>query len=150
MDIKFYKLKLNEKQLNKTLNEPIATISGHFRTIFDSLNLQIELKYEAYKNIISTNYLSLQIENDISRYFFVRNKKINNGLLILECYEDVLMTYKDDIKKSGGIAIRSNNGSFYLPDELIKKDTKVTWQFRKLGNGLQAGNSYILILGGKA
>ena len=45
LDIKFYKLKLNEKQLNKTLNEPIATISGHFRTIFDSLNLQIELKY---------------------------------------------------------------------------------------------------------
>ena len=149
MDIKFYKLKLNEKQLNKTLNTPISTISGHFRTVFDSLNLQIELKYESYKNLISANYLSLQIENDIIRYFFVRNKKINNGLLILECYEDVLMTYKDDIKKSGGIAIRSNNGSFYLPDELIKKDTKVTWQFRKLGNGLQVGNSYILILGGK-
>ena len=150
MDIKFYKFKLNEKQLNKTLNNPIATISGHFRTIFDSLNLQIELKYEDYKNIISSNYISLQIENDIIRYYFIRNKKINNGILILECYEDVLMTYKDDIKKSGGIAIRSSNGSFYLPDELIKKDTKVTWQFRKLGNGLQVGNSYILILGGKA
>ena len=150
MYIKFYKLKLNEKQLNKTLNSPIAAISGHFRTIFDSLNLQIELKYEDYKNIISANYLSLQIENDIMRYYFIRNKKINNGILILECYEDVLFTYKDDIKKSGGIAIRSSNGSFYLPDELIKKDTKVTWQFRKLGNGLQVGNSYILILGGKA
>ena len=149
LDIKFYKLKLNEKQLNKTLNEPIATISGHFRTVFDSLNLQIELKYESYKNLISANYLSLQIENDIQRYFFVLNKKINNGILILECYEDVLSTFKDDIKKSGGIAIRSSNGSFYLPDELIKKNTKVTWQFRKLGNGLQAGNSYILILGGK-
>lgn len=149
MDINFYKLKLNEKQLNKTLNTPIATISGHFRTIFDSLNLQIELKYETYKNLISANYLSLQIENDIVRYFFVRNKKINNGLLILECFEDVLNTFKDDIKKSGGIAIRSSSGSFYMPDELIKKDTRVTWQFRKLGNGLQVGNSYILILGGK-
>ena len=150
LDIKFYKIKLNEKQLNKQLNDPIATISGHFRTVFDSLNLQIELKYETYKNLISANYLSLQIENDIPRYFFVRNKKINNGLLVLECYEDVITTFKDDIKKSGGIAIRSSNGSYYLPDELIKKDTKVTWQFRKLGNGLQTGNSYILILGGKA
>lgn len=100
MDIKFYKLKLNEKQLDKTLNASIATISGHFRTIFDSLNLQIELKYETYKNLISANYLYLQIENDIPRYFFVRNKKINNGLLILECYEDVLNTFKDDIKKA--------------------------------------------------
>ena len=126
MDIKFYKLKLNEKQLNKTLNEPIATISGHFRTVFNSLNLQIELKYESYKNLISANYLSLQIENDIQRYFFVLNKKINNGLLILECYEDVLNTFKDDIKKSGGIAIRSSNGSFYLPEELnLSKGTRV-------------------------
>ena len=56
LDIKFYKIKLNEKQLNKTLNDPIATISGHFRTVFDSLNLQIALKYESYKNLISAKY----------------------------------------------------------------------------------------------
>lgn len=148
MVIDFYNAKFNDKKLNKDLPQPIMTVNGNFRTIFNILDLCLELKYDLYKQIIKCNYISLQIENDIKRYYFIKNKEIDGNVLILQCHEDVLMTKKEDILTSGGIAIRSSNGSFYLPDELIKKDAKVSWQFRKLGNGLQSGNNYILILGG--
>ena len=67
-------------------------------------------------------------------------------------YYEVLGVQKgasaEDIKKATAFAIRSSQGSFYIPDEMIKKETRTEWQFRKLGNGLNSGNSYILILGG--
>ena len=145
MELILYKFIGNDKKIDKPEpGENAITLQGHLRESCDIKNPIITVSYNA--EILKCNYAKITAF-DKTRYYFVK-KTINGKTIELSLLQDVLKTYAEDIKKASAFAIRSSQGSYYIPDEMVKKETKTEWQFRKLGNGLNSGNSYILILGG--
>lgn len=145
MDIILYKYDGNDRVIDKP--EPGAdaiTLTGRLRAICNIKNPLITVKYD--DRILQCNYAKITAFGR-PRYYYVK-KVLMGDTIELNMSEDVLKTFAEEIKKSKAFAIRSSQGSFYIPDEMIKKETRTEWQFRKLGNGLNSGNSYILILGG--
>lgn len=96
MTIKLYKCLDRKNKLNKTLqNEKIIT--GSLKNKVSVINPTIILKRETNFNFSDYNYCYIE---EFNRYYFIQNININNlSLFEIELKEDVLMSFKSDIKK---------------------------------------------------
>lgn len=98
MKITFYAISDSENTLNKTLENGLD-IECVLKEYSNVMQLNIVLNYQ----IDNFNYNYCYIEK-LSRYYFISDITIErNNLLSIALKEDVLMTYKEQIKQSHGI-----------------------------------------------
>lgn len=144
MNIKLYVTKSDKKVLNKSLDNELS-IDGGLTNECSIINPTIKLGFNA--DILSKNYVYVP---DFGRYYFITDTVIDGKTILLTLHVDVLMSFKNDIKQSTAHITRSNKGSKYIPDSMIKKLPKFTYNTYKLGGGFTQQNNYILVVGGDA
>lgn len=136
MKITFYSISDSENTLNKALENGLE-LECILKEYSNVMQLDILLDYQ----IDNFNYNYCFIEK-LNRYYFVNDITINrNSLLNISLKEDVLMTYKEQIKKSYGIIANTkdnSNGNSYNEDNDFK-----TLQYKL--NNVFTENSDILI-----
>ena len=100
------------------------------------------------ENLAKCNYLWL---DSINTAYYVTDIKFLGGLRVqLNCKEDVLYTYKDDIYKLSAVVMRQENVyNRYLDDKIYKTYNYRRVQTKAFPNGFDKANPhYILITAG--
>lgn len=89
-----YKNNLDERYVDKTngLEELHREIPCDFKEDTDLIRPTLIFNYGIVPNV---NYLWL---SEVARYYFVRKRTYSQGRVFLECEEDVLMTYRTELK----------------------------------------------------
>lgn len=106
----FYHNKSDERYLNKNLEqlhptgtEPENGIPCIFKEDTDIIRPTLILNYNLVPNV---NYVWI---SEVNRYYFVRNRVYSQGRTYIECEEDVLYTYRNQIKAQKVIVKRQAN-----------------------------------------
>ena len=115
MNISIYKCIDEKIKLTKTLTDEIIYV-GDLRESSDVLNPTITIQSD---NIITGNYMYIE---DFNRYYFITDIEcIQKNVWKITAHIDVLMTYKDDIKKLNVIVGRQENAfNVFLSDSEVK------------------------------
>ena len=107
MEIKFYTTKSEFNRLEKTLENEI-TLEGNFKNEVDIMAPIICVKNTS---IAGANYVHIP---DLGRYYFIDKIEITRTqLLTIFLSLDVLMSYKDEIKKLEVIVRSSKSNPYY-------------------------------------
>lgn len=111
MTIQLYTTADRNNKINKTLNPVGSAISGTLRDNFDELHPTFDINMNSFSN---ANYLYCQ---DVNKYYFIKRQYPNQGMMTIECEEDVLMTYKEQIMSLNCIVSRASKmWNLYLQD----------------------------------
>lgn len=114
----FYYNKSDKNVLNKSIDAKDSNVTIYYKEDTDLTHP--EFIYESDKFSTGINYLKIE-DTYINRYYYINDVVMSHGYIILKCEEDVLMTFKDNIKNLTGIVTRnSNNYSLYLPDDKLR------------------------------
>ena len=154
MQIAFYKNKSANNVVNKTIGEPIRTISGiivkeqnSLKTANPSLLLQID---GDWTDIVDFNYCRIY---QTDRYYYVTNHAAEGGLLRLDLECDVLMSFKDDIyspsQRTQVIERQSHKypkKSRYLSDEKVPITVKHLYDSKVFGRSVSDFDSGRIIV----
>jgi len=107
MTIQFYSTSQDDRTVNKTLTAIGDAITGKLLTAKKVLNPAIAFN----KNVpIGANYAYIE---EFNRYYFIRDiSQDSSGIITVQFYVDVLMSYKDEILNSIG---RVTSGNSYNP-----------------------------------
>lgn len=109
MKIDLYKNTSEENAIEKIIEDK-KTIEGTLKTTIDITDFSVIFNFFEDWN----NYNYVYIEK-LNRYYFVESKRIvNNSLIEYDLIEDVLMSFKDLIRKQNILLIESEkafNGS---------------------------------------
>lgn len=127
MQIAFYKNKSANNVVNKTIGDPVRTVSGivikehnSLKTKNPSLLLQID---GDWTDIVDFNYCRIY---QTDRYYYVTNHVAEGGLLRLDLECDVLMSFKDDIyRKSQNKQLIERQESKYPDASKLLSDEKL-------------------------
>lgn len=107
MEIKFYTTKSEFNRLEKTLENEI-TLEGNFKNEVDIMAPIICVKNTS---IAGSNYVHIP---DLGRYYFINKIEITRTqLLTVFLSLDVLMSYKEEIKKLEVILRSSKSNPYY-------------------------------------
>ena len=152
MQAKFYNNKSDARYLNKSIDLKYDNIPIDILT--PASVVRPVLKVSSGLIGQSVNYVYVV---ELERYYFIRNWVMENGHVQLECEVDVLMSFKDSIKKQNVIVARQERDyNLYQVDEKMKfyntNATKVkefptqhfsmnNTQFLLVMNGVTGGNS---------
>lgn len=94
--------------LDKTVTN-LATVSGVIRDGSDIINPTIEIEYGASPATVNYIYIG-----EFGRYYYVNDiTSTHNGLWVLSCSSDPLMSFKSNIKNCTGILRRAENHEAY-------------------------------------
>ena len=98
-------------------------------------------------DITNVNYMYVE---SWGKYFFLKSPAIERkGFISYRAEEDVLMTYRDQIRQESGIILRQENeGNLYLVDGECPTENRNKIFFKEFPNGFNAGLSYYLTIGG--
>lgn len=80
-----------------------------------------ELRIKSNSAAFNANYCRI---NEFGRYYYITDIIVSQQYMIVKCKEDVLMSFKDDIKSMKGYYKRTSNienGNTYVPDERISQ-----------------------------
>lgn len=149
---KFYNNKSDARYLNKSIDLKYDNIP--IEVLTPASVVRPVLKVSSGLIGQSVNYVYVV---ELERYYFIRNWVMENGHVQLECEVDVLMSFKDSIKKQNVIVARQERDyNLYQVDEKMKfyntNATKVkefptkhfsmnNTQFLLVMNGVTGGNS---------
>lgn len=97
-------------------------------------------------DISNVNYMYVE---SWGKYFFLKSPTIErNGYTSYRAEEDVLMTYKDQIRQESGIILRQENeGNLYITDSTFPVENRNKTFFKKFPNGFEETINYYLIVG---
>lgn len=140
MDIILYHSNAEKNKVDKLNNLTGAVfISGNFKESQSIMQPIIDL---VYNSLPTFNYLYIPA---LSRFYFINNiTTLNNGMYRLECNEDVLMTYRTEIKQQTAYISRieynndnHRNGyeSPYLVDKELLSRNFETYQYYEITGG---------------
>lgn len=119
-------------------------ISGEMRHSFNELSPIFEISISP-SVLSSANYLYC---HETDKYYFITKTYPNKSFMIVECHEDVLMTYKEQIMSLNCIVARaSNKWNLYLQDAGRQTQQNQNTYIFEFPNSLDA-LSYILITSG--
>lgn len=138
MLVKLYNCSDDRRTLNKNLSHVVDT--------------ECIIKYDFDRNtptlVLAGNYNANYAYAD-GKYYFLSNKIYETGHRVLYNMDiDVLMTYREDIKSSSAIRIRSNNNNVnrYIDDTTaFVTQNKSTTQIIEYDNGLNEDGEFILV-----
>ena len=116
-----YQLKGDKRYMNKTPFMTALFNEGEENDYFDGVILDDTsvidptFKFSRNKYWKKCNYIFCQ---DTNRYYYVTDVTMSHGFVYVKCHVDVLMTFKDSIKKKYVIAKRSGEKyNLYLNDD---------------------------------
>lgn len=100
-----YKNNKDERYVDKTdgLEELNRDVPCEFKEDTDLIRPTLIFNYNIVPNV---NYIWL---SEVARYYFVRNRTYSQGRVYLHCEEDVLMTYRTQLKAQTVVIKRQKN-----------------------------------------
>lgn len=141
MEIKFYKNSSDNNVLSKKLSDELVKDCS-FRGDVDILNPTVTIS--SGDNLSAFNYCYIP---RYGRYYYARPTILASGLWVFECNVDVLMTYKDDIKKCRGIISRSKAyPNSYIQDDIPIESYKLL-ATKAFPSGIKADSMYLITIG---
>ena len=141
MIVKLYKTLSEDNKLDKEL------------TLVREININLLIRsnvtafdFSLSGDTVDINYMYIP---EFGKYDFLKSPTIErNGYTSFRAEEDVLMTYKDQIRQETGIIFRQENeGNLYITDSTFPVENRNKTFFKKFQNGFSEALSYYLIVG---
>ena len=141
MIVKLYKTLSEDNKLDKEL------------TLVREVNINLLIRsnvtafdFSLSGNTVDINYMYIP---DFGKYYFLKSPTIErNGYTSFRAEEDVLMTYRDQIRQESGIILRQENeGNLYITDSSFPVENRNKTIFKKFPNGFEETINYYLIVG---
>lgn len=143
-DIVLYKNYSENNKLDKLISDAY-TITGVLRDNSSIITPEIEIEY----NPTGYNYCYIA---EFARYYYINDIVFtNNGLYIIKCNCDVLMSFADDINESQVLLANTTLTELdnYLSDNNVWKDkVKRFTDIINFTSGLSDSGEYVLITAG--
>ena len=141
MIVKLYKTLSEDNKLDKEL------------TLVREVNINLLIRsnvtafdFSLSGDTVDINYMYIP---DFGKYYFLKSPTIErNGYTSYRAEEDVLMTYKSQIRQESGIILRQENeGNLYIADSTFPVENRNKTFFKKFQSGFSDTLSYYLIVG---
>ena len=141
MIVKLYKTLSEDNKLDKEL------------TLVREVNINLLIRsnvtafdFSLSGNTVDINYMYIP---DFGKYYFLKSPTFErNGYTSYRAVEDVLMTYKAQIRQESGIIFRQENeGNLYIADNTFPTENRNKTFFKKFQNGFDETLSYYMIVG---
>lgn len=114
MVVTFYNVSEDPKKVNKTLGGAIGAKSGELHAKTNNLKLSIKLPGTVYNVVKQSNYVFI---DTFTKYYYLESYDIENNCIIINLNQDVLMSYKTQIREiTATIARNENDYNGYLKD----------------------------------
>lgn len=142
--LNMYKNTSDNRVINKNITALAANIPCSFKNDVNAMSPIIIISPDAYNSACNYVYLS-----DTNRYYDVVDVIFSQQRveLVLSC--DVLMSFKDDIKKASAVCVRSSNRfNNYFQDNQTTILTYNNYYIKKFPQSFSKTLSNILVLGG--
>ena len=141
MVVKLYKTLSEDNKLDKDLTL-VKEIGINLLIRSNVTSFDFSLSGE----IADINYMFIP---DFGKYYFLKSPTIErNGYTSFRAEEDVLMTYRDQIRQESGIILRQENeGNLYITDSTFPVENRNKTFFKKFPNGFAETINYYLIVG---
>ena len=141
---KFYNNKSDARYLNKSIDLKYDNIPIDVLT--PASVVRPVLKVSSGLIGQSVNYVYVE---ELERYYFIRNWIMENGHVQLECEVDVLMSFKDSIKKQNVIVARQENAyNLYQVDSKMVIYNTPVYRVLKFPGGFDSTGHFILCVAG--
>lgn len=141
MIIELYVNSSDERKVDKVLSNKIE-IDGNIRNTLPNTDLIIQIDFSNISNIQNYNYIKIN-----EKYYYIRDfEYINNSIIQYTLHIDVLMTYKNEIRKLKCVIKRnSENYNVYFHDNEISQLSYKPVQTKLFSNSeVFQGNSFLL------
>ena len=141
MIIKLYKTLSEDNKLDKEL------------TLVREVNINLLIRsnvtafdFSLSGDMADINYMYIP---DFGKYYFLKSPTIErNGYTSFRAEEDVLMTYREQIRQESGIILRQENeGNLYITDSTFPVENRNKTFFKNFPNGFEETINYYLIVG---
>ena len=147
MTLGLYENKSDEKVVNKSITQ-LETYEGFLKASSSITNpvIQIEGVFNIYNNG-NVNYMYLP---DYRRFYYITDIiQIRANLVEIHGRVDVLMSFKDELKKCTGILRKGeNNYNMYLDDGSLKVFQNKQLQMLEFPSGFPSENFILVMAGG--
>lgn len=140
-NITLYKTTSERNEIKKKLTE-VITISGSTKENFDVINPSILVSLEG---IPDANYCYVDVTD---KYYYVRYVAENNGLIRLNLFEDVLMSFKTPLLNCEVLVSRSKDGDPYINGDNFVETSQTATEVINFNNGFLENPLNILISAG--
>ena len=147
MTLGLYENKSDEKVVNKSITQ-LETYEGFLKASSSITNpvIQIEGVFNIYNNG-NVNYMYLP---DYRRFYYITDIiQIRANLVEIHGRVDVLMSFKDELKRCNGILRKGeNNYNMYLDDGSLKVFQNKQLQMLEFPSGFPSENFILVMAGG--
>lgn len=144
MQATFYYNKSDKRYLNKTIEAKYSNIP--IEVIEPSSVIRPSLRVSSGLIGQGVNYLYV---NELERYYYIKDWIMENGHIRLECEVDVLMSFKNDIKKQNVIVSRQENSyNLYQVDPKMVIYNTPVYRVLKFPGGFDSTGHFVLCVAG--
>ena len=139
----FYENKSDERYLNKNIELKYDNIP--IQILEPTSIVRPTLKVSSGLIGQSVNYLYIE---ELERYYYIRNWIMDNGFIQLDCEVDVLMSFKNNIKKQNTIVARNEKlFNMYLEDNKILVQNRTAIRTVRFPSGFTSRNLILGVVG---
>lgn len=148
MNLKLYECNADNRMVDKSsyLNEIFTFENAILKSDSSVMNIEIILQLTNFQlnQISNCNYVYLE---DINTYYFINDISFLSGnRALVNCSEDVLMTYRNQIKQLMCVIERQENlYNTYLDDEEYKVYNYRRIQTLEFPKGFNSNNSQFIV-----
>ena len=147
MQATFYNNKSDKRYLNKTIEAKYSNITIE---VLEPSSI-IRPSFRVSSGLIgqSVNYIYV---NELERYYYIKDWIMENGHIRLECEVDVLMSFKDSIKKQNVIISRQQKQyNLYQSDPKMRVINAPATRVLEFPSGFDySTNQFVLVMAGAA
>lgn len=154
MTVTFYNVLDDPRVLNKTLGNPLLTLTNvKLKDNVDVMNPILELKNDV--NLMNANYFYI---TEWNKYYFKIPNETNNLGFIVRGKEDVRYTWKNEILQQRGIVSRHENAkdkngkpvyNCFLNDNRLMVENRQLVTALKFPSGLPETDEIIMVVNGR-
>ena len=118
MNITLYNTSTEKNKLDKDLSTPLGTISGALHERVNSLSLSVRIPGANDALVREANYVYI---DDFDKYYFKESFDIENNTIIIRLKQDVLMSYRAEIRNNNATVSRNQNKfNGYMIDQVYQ------------------------------
>lgn len=142
MNIILYSMTDDSRKISKALGTGVTVSNVQPLAPCSLMSPSIKLTYNV--SYMAHNYCYIA---DFGGYYYINNKTLDNGFLILSLTRDVLMSNKSAILSSKATITRCARGDDFMVDNMAIQKDEIRTYTKHLGNAFTSGNTYVLIKG---
>lgn len=147
MQATFYNNKSDKRYLNKIIEAKYSNIN--IEVLEPSSVIRPSFRVSSGLIGQSVNYIYV---NELERYYYIKDWIMENGHIRLECEVDVLMSFKDSIKKQNVIVSRQQKQyNLYQSDPKMRVINAPATRVLEFPSGFDYSiNQFVLVMAGAA